>query len=339
MPLHKLSPLANSHAADKCINDEPLADTGIMTDYENTKKKQDDDKALSICSEETAIQKDGSLDHCKDRTGTLREILERNHAIAILLGKTKPWRPRAMITLLDNLSAHDTEALHSMMHLVIDLEDDLVKRIAQLHDENNHLRSMAVIDNLTELYNHRFFSAQLKTEMARTRRTGLPCALLMIDLDNFKTLNDTLGHGEGNTFLSTIAKSIREHVRPTDTACRYGGDEFTVIMPDTTVNEASRIALRLKSAIEELSEPLNLDISASIGVAEYTVMSSWDIAEFIDAADSAMYDAKRKGKNRISIAGIADMYEPEAGLVSCDEKEALFKAYDNLWSEGERDGP
>jgi diguanylate cyclase (GGDEF)-like protein len=312
-----------------------------MPDKKSEKREKGDKKLLPLYSEEKEIKLQTTENDFSGNNGdsvkTLRQILEKNKAVTILLGKAKPRKTKAVITLLDNLPDSDAEAFNNTAHLIINMEDDLLEKIAHLHNENIKLRSKALIDKLTGLYNHRFFSAQLETEMARTRRTGLSCTLLMIDLDNFKRLNDTLGHTEGNKFLSSIAGSIRENVRPTDAACRYGGDEFMIILPATTINYAARTAQRLKNAIEKLSEPLHLGISASIGIAEFTVTLSWGVDEFINAADSAMYESKKKGKNRISVAEGKGLDEGEAGLVSPEEKEALFKVYDSLKKEGKND--
>ncbi len=145
----------------------------------------------------------------------------------------------------------------------------------------------------------------------------------MIDLDNFKLLNDNYGHVEGNRFLCEVGKVLHEQIRPTDIVSRYGGDEFTVIMPATRLFDSRRIAERLKTAIWRLPTPAGLNISASIGIVEYTTESSWGLDELIHRADAAMYDAKYRGKNRISLAGGNEEADMWLGEVSGEEKEAL----------------
>jgi two-component system cell cycle response regulator len=235
---------------------------------------------------------------------------------------------KAAIILLDHLSPQEREALNRIKHLVVTLEDDLMQRIMDLLNENGVLRSLALIDSLTGLYNSHYFSMQLDIEMARTRRTGLQCCLAMIDLDNFKALNDTCGHLEGNRFLVEVGKTFRECVRPTDIVCRYGGDEFAVIIPATGLLDATKTAERLRKAVWEMPKPAGLSISTSIGVAEYTRLSSWGPNEFIHMADSAMYDAKRNGKNRVASCGETEKADAWFGGVGMEERDALFALYE-----------
>ena len=256
---------------------------------------------------------------------TLSEILTENEAISLLLNAKGGMKETAIIALTNNLSPHDKETIINLRHLVIDLDDDLIKKIAELHDENIQLKSLALIDSLTGLFNNRFFFKNLETEMARAKRTGHSCSLMIVDLDNFKLLNDTLGHVEGDKFLCEVGKVLRENVRATDMVCRYGGDEFTVIMPATELYPAIRIANRLNDAMAKIPTPEGLVISSSIGIAEYKASSSYKIEEFIHAADSAMYSAKKGGKNRVSVSSepVGVRAQPEA--VTIEEKEALIK--------------
>ena len=256
---------------------------------------------------------------------TLSEILTENEAISLLLNAKGGMKETAIIALTNNLSPHDKETIINLRHLVIDLDDDLIKKIAELHDENIQLKSLALIDSLTGLFNNRFFFKNLETEMARAKRTGHSCSLMIVDLDNFKLLNDTLGHVEGDKFLCEVGKVLRENVRATDMVCRYGGDEFTVIMPATELYPAIRIANRLNDAMTKIPTPEGLVISSSIGIAEYKASSSYTIEEFIHTADSAMYSAKKSGKNRVSVSSepMGIRAQPEA--VTIEEKEALVK--------------
>jgi diguanylate cyclase (GGDEF)-like protein len=269
---------------------------------------------------------------------TIAEILSKSLSGAPLLTRIKGSESKAIIILLDHLSLHERQLLEKSPHRVIDLEDDLIKTIAELHEENVHLRSMALIDSLTGLYNGRFFSSQLETEMARTRRTGLPCCLLMIDLDNFKMINDTLGHLEGDRFLIQVARTFPQCVRATDIVCRYGGDEFVAILPSTRLFVAIRIANRLKKAVSEIPGATGCNVSASIGISEFTVSSPWDANEFIQAADSAMYDAKSKGRNQVSTRGRYISINAGLESVNSEERKAIFSVYENVQSQGDSDG-
>lgn len=247
-------------------------------------------------------------------------------------------RTKALLVLLERLSPEEQQALQTLPHRIIGLEDNLLDIITTLQSENARLREMALIDNMTGLYNNRFFQIQLDTEMARTRRTGQPCCLLMMDLDNFKIINDTRGHIEGDRFLEQSAKAFSQAVRAVDIVCRYGGDEFAVILPATRTFVAMRIANRLRKSVEEIPGATGYGISLSIGIAEFTVSSPWTRDDFVQAADSAMYDAKSKGKNQISFRGRYVHYQREAQSVTPEEREAIFSMCGGTVSEGEKHG-
>jgi diguanylate cyclase (GGDEF)-like protein len=268
----------------------------------------------------------------------LADILGKGKAAAFLLD-CRRLKKKAFIALVENLSSKEREALDRLNPLVLDLEDDLLEKVMELQRDNAQLQSLALVDGLTGLYNNRFFTIQLEKEMARTRRTNLPCCLLMLDLDNFKAINDTLGHVEGNRFLASVAVHLREMVRSNDTVCRYGGDEFAVIMPATGLSEATPIAGRLIRAVKKQAAPLRLGVSLSVGAAEYTTITDWGLQEFVRAADSALYEAKRQGKNRLAVKGKPMPTPSETGMVSTEEKEALFAIKGHLERKGvENDG-
>jgi two-component system cell cycle response regulator len=268
---------------------------------------------------------------------TIAEILSKSLSGG-QLARIKGSESRAMIVLLDHLSLYERQLLEKSPHRVIDLEDDPLKSIVELQEENALLRSMALIDNLTGLYNNRFFRLQLETEMARTRRTGLPCCLLMIDLDNFKMINDTLGHLEGDRFLIQVARTFSQCVRAIDIVCRYGGDEFVAILPSTRIFVAIRIANRFKKAVSEIPGASGYNVSASIGISEFTVSSPWDVNDFIQAADSAMYDAKSKGRNQVSTRGRYISINQGLESVNPEERKAIFSVYEKVQNQGDSDG-
>jgi diguanylate cyclase (GGDEF)-like protein len=268
---------------------------------------------------------------------TIAEILSKSLSGG-QLARIKGSESRAMIILLDHLSLYERQLLEKSPHRLIDLEDDPLKTIVELQEENALLRSMALIDNLTGLYNNRFFRLQLETEMARTRRTGLPCCLLMIDLDNFKMINDTLGHLEGDRFLIQVAQTFSQCVRAIDIVCRYGGDEFVAILPSTRIFVAIRIANRFKKAVSEIPGASGYNVSASIGISEFAVSSPWDANEFIQAADSAMYDAKSKGRNQVSTRGRYISINQGLESVNPEERKAIFSVYEKVQNQGDSDG-
>lgn len=270
-----------------------------------------------------------------EQNRTLVQILENNASISVWLTGRKGRKTDAIITFVDELSASDRESLQRRTHLVVGVHDDLIEKITQLKRENASLRSLTLTDALTGLYNTRFFSMQLDIEIARTRRTGQPSSLMMIDLDNFKLLNDTLGHIQGNRFLMRTSTTLREQLRPTDIVCRYGGDEFAVIMPATDLFDAVRIANRLQQAIAIIPLKKVLPISASIGVAEYSAGSRGGSDEFVHQADMALYKAKKNGKNQVFYEGKPEK-TVELDAVSAQERLSLGrtprKKVDDLYS-------
>jgi len=257
----------------------------------------------------------------------LLKILRKDKAISAWLDVDDRGKPELFVVLADHLSNAERQALAGVTDVVVRAADPLTKMIAELKRQNQRLRSLTLTDGLTGLYNYRFFAKQLEVEIARTRRTGQPCSLMMIDLDNFKLLNDTLGHNEGNNFLVKLAQIIGEKLRPTDILCRYGGDEFAVIMPATTLFDALRIGERLKAFLTAIPWKLDTPCSASIGLAECDPVFAHGVSEFIDMADKALYRAKTEGKNRVCFEGKLQEMRPVASVTQ-DEKVALLKRDD-----------
>lgn len=164
------------------------------------------------------------------------------------------------------------------------------------------LENLAITDGLTKLYNLRHFYTQLEIEIDRCSRYGHSLALLLLDIDNFKMYNDSYGHLEGDKVLIQLGKIIKSCLRTMDSAFRYGGEEFTIILPETSGQEAHTVAQRIKTAVElesfipEAGKVVTITIS--IGVTEYVLKEKLSI--FIKRADQAMYNSKAKGRNRIS---------------------------------------
>ena len=158
------------------------------------------------------------------------------------------------------------------------------------------LKYISTTDALTGIYNYRYFTQTLDSEIARAKRYKRNLSFLMIDVDQFKPYNDALGHLEGDKLLKSVAKTIKQNVRETDVVCRYAGDEFGVILPETDLAQAKITAEKIRRKVSEL--PVNRPISLSIGVAQHT--SGADRHDLIRRADSHLYAAKQNGKNQIS---------------------------------------
>ncbi len=173
------------------------------------------------------------------------------------------------------------------------------------------LQRLAITDGLTKLYNSRSFYSQLELEVDRYNRYGHPLALLLLDIDYFKKYNDAYGHLEGDKVLVRFSQIIRSCLRANDSAYRYGGEEFTVILPETGAEEALTVAQRIRAKLEaEVFSPENgadVTVTISIGVTEYHPKE--ELATFIQRADKAMYRSKQNGRNRVSTLYAGD--EPE----------------------------
>jgi diguanylate cyclase (GGDEF)-like protein/PAS domain S-box-containing protein len=160
---------------------------------------------------------------------------------------------------------------------------------------------LSIIDDLTQLYNSRHFYAQLEREIERSNRYEQPLTLLMLDLDKFKAFNDTYGHVEGDYVLSRLGQVVKRYLRETDSAYRYGGEEFTIILPMTTSEEGIVIAKRIQTELrkEAFSPVLGQEVymTVSIGLAQYKPKE--EIRAFVNRVDRLMYQAKNDGRDRI----------------------------------------
>jgi diguanylate cyclase (GGDEF)-like protein len=159
------------------------------------------------------------------------------------------------------------------------------------------LREQAIRDPLTSLYNRRFLLDYLPRELIRAKRERAPLAVIMIDLDHFKRVNDSAGHQAGDQVLVEVGVLLKRHVRGSDIACRYGGEEFVVVLPNTTFDSARRRGVEICSAIRR--EPQRLHgVTASLGVA-LCPTHAMDAEALLGAADHALYEAKGAGRNRV----------------------------------------
>lgn len=218
-------------------------------------------------------------------------IIARGEVLGFLsLDKTEPgfYSPE----LADRLAAFAAQA-------------GLALENARLYAEQQRL---AVTDALTGLPNRRRFDEELAREIQRAVRFQRAAALLMIDIDDFKRLNDTYGHPLGDTVLQTLAETLRRSLRTVDTPARYGGEEFAVILPETELDAAVEVGERLRSCISQMRLPIPMaspapsypSVTVSIGLAIAPAHADTP-GTIIDAADKALYRAKHSGKNRLAV--------------------------------------
>jgi len=184
------------------------------------------------------------------------------------------------------------------------LADKLRRESSEVSDTFQTLNMLAIKDGLTGLYNHRYLQERLALEMEIAERRATPLTCLMIDLDDFKAVNDQFGHPFGDTVLSVVARLIRDNVRNIDTAGRYGGEEFLILMPQTQPEIAERVAERIRYAVEShnfQARGIRANLTLSIGIATYPMagVKPGDKAVFLKVVDDALYLAKRSGKNRV----------------------------------------
>ena len=172
----------------------------------------------------------------------------------------------------------------------------LASRVTQ---QNRRLEEMGRTDGMTALANRRKLFDVADAELARHRRTGRPLALLMVDIDRFKLINDRFGHPAGDEVLCGVADVLRTCCRATDTPARYGGDEFLVVLPETDLRGAEEVALRIRRELDalEFERAPGLRCTVSVGAAEAS-LDITDVDEWIQHADAALYGVKGAGRDR-----------------------------------------
>ena len=198
-------------------------------------------------------------------------------------------------------------------------------QLSKLKSENAELKQLVTTDTLTGLYNFRYFREMLKKEMEQTQRAGRPTGLIMIDLDHFKAINDEWGHEGGNQALKLAAGVFRQAVRLSDIVCRYGGEEFAIILPQTTLPTAVNVAERVRQWLEQSMvefEGQQFSITASFGVGVFSRGQQMTAESFIDSVDQYLYQAKQQGRNRVAHAEFST--SETATSVTAEEKSALF---------------
>jgi two-component system, cell cycle response regulator len=169
------------------------------------------------------------------------------------------------------------------------------------------IRRLTFIDGLTAAYNHRFFQEALAKEVHRSARTGREFALAMLDIDNFKRINDTFGHPVGDEILKGLVDEMMTNARDTDVVARYGGEEFAIIFADTPALSARDAANRMRELVAKREVAISaiartLRVTMSIGVAVYPHDGD-TTTDLVARADAALYFAKKNGKNQVAMAG------------------------------------
>lgn len=169
--------------------------------------------------------------------------------------------------------------------------------IADIEEARSRMAELSITDGLTGLYNSRHFYERVRQEIERSTRYQRPLSMLLLDIDDFKKHNDEFGHLSGDRVLRRLGDTIRGALRENDTAYRYGGEEFTILLPETDIEQAVVVAERLRETFSKEQFDEGRKKTISIGVCGYA--SGEEAREFIRRSDEAMYAAKRAGKNRV----------------------------------------
>ena len=178
----------------------------------------------------------------------------------------------------------------------------LSERVVELETELRRLSQEVSTDQLTQIANRRGLVQAFDAERARLERSGAPLAIGLLDVDNFKRLNDDLGHAAGDHALKSLAAAVSNALRPTDLVARYGGEEFVVLLPDTPLEEGEQILTRLQRSLTGslfMHEQRQVFVTFSAGVTAYRAGERLELA--LERADEALYEAKRTGKNKTCV--------------------------------------
>lgn len=224
--------------------------------------------------------------------GSLLEVLLLSFALAARINQERKLRLEAQQNALEVQRKANEE-----------LEQRVQERTQALEEANKKLRELSDTDQLTGLKNRRFLNLFIEKEFARAQRYRHSIAVLMIDVDHFKSVNDNYGHPLGDDCLQEVASRIRQEMRwPSDTAARYGGEEFCVVLPETNPEGAAIVAERIRAKIERNPIPTRaqtLSLTVSVGTHVAIPAPGATAADFIGRADAALYEAKQRGRNQV----------------------------------------
>ena len=213
--------------------------------------------------------------------------------------------------------------------MALPLQGNELKALRQLQQRLDYLAHLTEHDPLTGLSNRRAIKKNLDTEIERSKRAGSSLSVAMLDLDDFKMINDTYGHACGDKVLQEFGQLINLEIRKTDLAARFGGEEFLLLLSGASLLQAHHVLKRIKDKCAELLIKCSMDqpgiqLTCSIGLVCYKGKLDIDTQTLIQAADKALYQAKAEGKNKIVTAPLADIADEGTTLVGREEKNFLF---------------
>ncbi len=178
-----------------------------------------------------------------------------------------------------------------------------VRRELQLQELQTKLKLLASTDPMTRLYNRRYFTKTSKHTLDLSKREKQNLSIIMLDIDKFKNVNDTYGHQVGDDVIITLANKLIEHQRKSDIICRYGGEEFVILLPNTSIESSEIVAKKIRKDIESLTIKVpsneNLKFTISLGVSQVDLENENNIELALKRADDALYEAKESGRNKV----------------------------------------
>ncbi len=231
---------------------------------------------------------------------------DANEKVRRILGIIRK-APATFLDVFDTLESFSNVTLNVSVSSIRGDNNQIIGRLATIRDVTERvnverqLHELSIRDDLTNLYNQRYFYRLLNREVHRADRQGYALSLLVLDIDNFKEYNDRFGHIEGNRALARVGELILENIRyGVDSAFRFGGDEFIAVLPEVDVEQASQVGERIRSSFEICGIG---NLTLSLGIAEYKQQCNID--NLFEMADQAMYHAKRNGRNRLHVVRAA----------------------------------
>ncbi len=291
------------------IVDDDVAAIKVMDQY--IKKEGYDSSTVSSAEEATEFLKFTSphivvtdiMLPGKNGLELTQEIKEKHHNIAVIVmtGYSSDFSYEEAISKGANDFVFKPIRLEE---LILRLKRVLKEQALEKEQKTmiDKLKKLAITDGLTRLYNSRHFYSHLEVEIDRSNRYSRPISLVLLDVDHFKEYNDTYGHLEGDKILFNFGNVIRQCLRKMDSAYRYGGEEFTVILPETDGSEAITVAQRIRTSIEKQKHsPVpgkDVTVTVSAGVTQYH--PNEDLSQFVQRSDKAMYASKQTGRNRVT---------------------------------------
>ena len=225
-----------------------------------------------------------------------------NHSNHVATGKFEQYPDSPGWKEIKDLTKHFNFMVKSLKDLNENLNNKVNERTEELAVANKKLVELTITDPLTGINNRRFLTARLESELERTNRYGQDLQVCLLDVDHFKSVNDTWGHDVGDDVLRIIANHLKQTMRETDIVARFGGEEYCLVLTETSADEAKVFLERVRKQIANLELPVQQDVirvTCSFGFASWTKGDNQD--EIIKKADLALYKAKNKGRNRIEV--------------------------------------